>query len=128
MASFSVANLRNDAKLDGSIERHLVDAQCGPRMSPAQAEDPVDQVGGPVEHRRGLGEAGRRVNVALDTDQLPDTLEVARRCLELSNGVDRADPGRLVALVDTEVSAELTGVGELALLPGELTRGEDQIP
>src|SRR5262249_3453028 len=89
-------------------------------------EDRVEQVGGAVEHLRMIVESRRRVDVSFDANDLSDAFEIARRCGELSDRVDRTQPGRLVAMVEVEVSTELAGVSQFSLQPWWLAGGEDQ--
>lgn len=70
---------------------------------------------------------GMAMNEAIETDDLLDFLQVAGGLFELGDGIDGAEAGCLIALRFIEVSPEFAGKRELAVEPGQLTGGINQI-
>ena len=71
--------------------------------------------------------AGRSVYVAIHLHDSFHAVEIARRCLELSNRIDRALPRRLVALILGDLLTASAGVSHLTIPPRQLAGGEDKI-
>lgn len=64
---------------------------------------------------------------AIEADDLLDVFQIACGLFELGDGIDGAEAGCLKALSLIEVAPEFAGEGELAVEPGQLTRGINQI-
>src|SRR5207244_13395214 len=123
----TLVDFRPEADHYCGIEWHHDVSEGGARVAAALAEDVVDEVRGAVQHRRDLREVGRATDVALDADDLPHPLELARRMLQLRDPVQRAEARGRGALLGRELRAELPGVGALARAPGVLERGHQQV-
>ena len=74
-----------------------------------------------------LAKAGGAVDEPLQADDLADFVQIADARLELGQRVDRALPGRRVALVDRQLAADPPRMQKLVSDPGQLARGNDQV-
>ena len=88
-----------------AIHRHFIVRIDHAGVAPARAEHLVDDMRGAVEHRRLLREAGCAAHRAFKTNDLLDPIEAAKRCLQLSDRIERTQPKRLIALLDRQSTA-----------------------
>src|SRR5512140_3293166 len=73
-----------------------------------------------------VGEVGRRVDEAVQTQQLDDAVEIAQRRLGLREDIKRAQPRGLLTPREVDVGAELARDRDLAILRRDLARDERQ--
>lgn len=84
-------------------------------------EDIIEKLGGTIEDIGVAPESGCGMNIAFDPDNLADAFEVAiDGLIDLGEGVDSAEAGRLVSLINLKIQAAFSGECHDPILPGEL--------
>src|SRR5918996_6153885 len=119
--------LKDRFDLDGSIERQARATDGKPRMAPRLCHGAHHKVGGAVDDLGLIRELGRAADEAAELQAAREAGEVAfAGGPRLRQQVERAQARRGLALLDADVTAELTDHGHAPALQRQLPRDEEQ--
>src|SRR5690606_26062088 len=114
--------------LNRDVERQASRTDGDPGVLAALAQHLDHQVRTAVYHLGMIGEVGRRVDVAAELYAAADPLEVsAEGGPELGEDVDAAQPGRLLRIVDRDISPGLAPAFDAVRPDRQLAGYEHQI-
>src|SRR5258708_6243251 len=91
------------------------------RVSTALAENLQQKIRSSIQRLWCIIVVWRRINHALQADDLLEALESAQSVTQLRDGVDAGETGRLVALFQRHLSPDRTFVAQFPVNPGQLT-------
>lgn len=121
-------DLDDDLDLDGRAQRQSVDTDGAAGVLPAVSEDLTVQLGHAVDDGRLLGEVISGVDEAGDLDDAHDIVEVTDHSGDGGQSVEPGGACQLVAGVEVDIRAQVTGGGQLAVDDRQLAGGIDVVP
>src|SRR5436305_3576184 len=124
--------LSSDLEQPFDLHRHAVgeraDADRHPGVPPGVLEDLHQEVGGAVDHLGLCHEIRHGIDVAGDAHTAHDTVEIPVQLgPQQGHEIEGAQPGRLLPLIDSELTPELADEAALAVPLRELAGQVDQV-
>jgi len=122
-----VRNLGPEDDFNGGIEREFIGSHGDPRMLPGVPEDVGEEHRGGVQDKGVIDEAGGRLHIAFEANDLFDEIERSDQGFDLGEGVEERLARGMSSCFDREFGTEFSLEGEFLAHKRELTARDNHI-